>query len=70
MPPRRPGPDLASLASRLEAHTKVAARTILIDGATRAALGDGVAVERLGPITIRGKVEPVDVFSVNLGQKL
>jgi adenylate cyclase len=62
--------DTVNLASRLEAHTKVAARTILIDGATRDALGDRVTVELLGPVAIRGKASPVDVFSVSLGQKL
>ena len=62
--------DTVNLASRLESHTKVAGRTILIDGATRAALGDRVAVEPLGPVAIRGKAESVDVFSVNPGQKL
>ena len=35
--------DTVNLASRLEAHTKVAGRTILIDRATRAALGDRAA---------------------------
>jgi class 3 adenylate cyclase len=62
--------DTVNLASRLEAHTKVAGRTILIDGATRVALGDRVEVEPLGPVAIRGKAEPVEVYSVNLGQKL
>ena len=61
--------DTVNLASRLESHTKVAGRTILIDAATRAALSDGVEVESLGPIEIRGKVIPVEVYSVNLGQK-
>jgi adenylate cyclase len=62
--------DTVNLASRLEAHTKVAARTILIDGATREALGERVRVELLGPVAIRGKASSVDVFSVSLGQKL
>ena len=61
--------DTVNLASRLESHTKVAGRTILIDAATRAALSDGVEVESLGPIEVRGKVIPVEVHSVNLGQK-
>ena len=47
--------DTVNLASRLEAHTKVAARTILIDGATRAALGDRVEVEPLGPVADPGQ---------------
>ena len=62
--------DTVNLASRLEAHTKVAGRTILIDGATRAALSDRVGVELLGPVPIRGKAAPVEVYSVNLGQKV
>jgi len=62
--------DTVNLASRLEAHTKVAGRTILIDSATRAALSDRVGVELLGTVAIRGKAVPVEVHSVNLGQKL
>jgi class 3 adenylate cyclase len=61
--------DTVNLASRLEAHTKVAGRTILIDGATCAALSDRVEVEPLGPVAIRGKAVLVEVFSVGLGQK-
>ena len=33
--------DAVNLAARLEAHTKVAARPILIDGPTAAAVSDG-----------------------------
>ncbi len=62
--------DTVNLASRLEAHTKEAARPILIDSATRAALGDRVQVEQLGPVSIRGKAATVDVFAVGLGQKV
>jgi class 3 adenylate cyclase len=61
--------DTVNLASRLETQTKAAVRSILIDGATRSALGDRVEVESLGPVAIRGKALPVEVFSVNLGQK-
>jgi adenylate cyclase len=62
--------DTVNLASRLESHTKAAGRTILIDGATRAGLAENAKVESLGPVEIRGKAVPVDVFSVELGQKL
>ena len=55
--------DTVNLASRLEAHTKVAERAILIDAATRAGLRDSHAFEVLGPVAIRGKVQPVDVFA-------
>jgi class 3 adenylate cyclase len=60
--------DTVNLASRLEAHTKVAARAILIDGTTRAGLGGGVPIDALGPVTFRGKTTPIDVFSVNLAK--
>ena len=62
--------DTVNLASRLEAHTKVAQRAILIDGATRAALGDGFAVEALGAVPIHGKAAAVEVFAVSAAQML
>ena len=55
--------DTVNLAARLEAHTKVAGETILMDGATRAALGEKAAVTALGPVEIRGKAGPVEVFA-------
>jgi len=58
--------DTVNLASRLETHTKVAQRSILIDGATRAALGADVGVEALGPVQLKGKASSVDVFSVTI----
>jgi adenylate cyclase len=56
--------DTVNLAARLEAHTKVAGRAILIDEATRAALGDDVPAEPLGLTAFKGKAEPVAVFAV------
>jgi len=56
--------DTVNLASRLEAHTKTAMRSILIDGATRDALHAAVAVESLGPLTVRGKTQSVDLYAV------
>ena len=55
--------DTVNLAARLEAHTKVAGETILMDGATRAALGEKAAVTALGPVEIRGKAGAVEVFA-------
>jgi len=60
--------DTVNLASRLEAHTKEAERVILIDEATRAALRDGIDVEALGPLTVRGKTQAVDVFAVSVSE--
>ena len=56
--------DTVNLAARLEAHTKVALRAILVDAETCAALGDRIATERLGPVAFRGKALPVEVFAV------
>jgi adenylate cyclase len=56
--------DTVNLAARLEAHTKVALRAILIDDATRAALGEAAAVEALGAVPFRGKAALVEVFAV------
>jgi adenylate cyclase len=62
--------DTVNLAARLETHTKVAQRAILIDQATRSALSARITVELLGPVPFKGKATAVDVFSVDLGQKL
>ena len=59
-----PEPDTVNLAARLEAHTKVALRTILIDAATREALGDRLQIDCLGPVTFRGKAAPSEVFAL------
>jgi adenylate cyclase len=56
--------DIVNLAARLEAHTKVAARAILIDGATREALGDESRIEPLGPVLFNGKSVAVEVYAV------
>jgi class 3 adenylate cyclase len=61
--------DTVNTASRLEAHTKVAARAILIDGATRAALSERFAVEPLGAVPFKGKAAAVDVFAVDPARK-
>jgi adenylate cyclase len=53
-----------NLAARLEAHTKEAGRSILIDAATQAALGAGFATENLGPVTFKGKAAAVDCFAL------
>ncbi|HWI11404.1 MAG TPA: adenylate/guanylate cyclase domain-containing protein [Burkholderiaceae bacterium] len=56
--------DTVNLAARLEAHTKIAQRAILIDSATRAALGEQVACDALGTALFHGKAAPVEVFAV------
>jgi len=61
--------DPVNVAARLETHTKTAAVPILIDDATRAGLGGDIVVNALGPVSIRGKTQSVDVFVVPVGQK-
>jgi adenylate cyclase len=58
--------DIVNLAARLEAHTKVAQRAILIDQTTRSALSECMPVEPLGPVPLKGKAIAVDVFSVGV----
>ena len=62
--------DTVNLAARLEAHTKVAQRAILIDDATRAALGDAAPARGAGRrCRSRARRRPVEVFAVGPGQK-
>ena len=56
--------DTVNLAARLEAHTKEAARDILIDGATQTALSGRVPAESLGAVQFKGKGAAVPVFAV------
>jgi class 3 adenylate cyclase len=61
--------DIVNLAARLETHTKVAQRIILIDQATRSSLSERIAVEPLGPVPFKGKAAAVEVFAVDPGQR-
>ena len=60
--------DTVNLAARLESHTKVAGRTILIDRATRQGMGDRIPVEALGSVPLKGKALPVEIFAVAAGK--
>ncbi len=56
--------DVVNLAARLEAHTKVAQRPILVDAATRAALAGRIPTDALGAVNVKGKSAAVEVFAV------
>ncbi|MEH0167895.1 adenylate/guanylate cyclase domain-containing protein [Roseateles microcysteis] len=56
--------DTVNRAARLEACTKEAQRSVLIDGATREQLGAGFEIESLGPVHLKGKTQAVEVFAV------
>jgi class 3 adenylate cyclase len=61
--------DTVNLAARLESHTKVVGKPILIDGTTQNALGNGIKTDPEGLVQIKGKTVEVAVFSVPLDQK-
>jgi adenylate cyclase len=56
--------DTVNIAARLEAHTKVARRPILIDENTRVGLEDTIRVEPQGELLVKGKTAPVNVYAV------
>jgi adenylate cyclase len=56
--------DTVNLAARLEAHTKVAKRTILIDEATHACLAPGLACQALEAVQFKGKAASVAVYAL------
>jgi adenylate cyclase len=56
--------DTVNLAARLEAHTKVVDRPILIDENTRAGLNGEIRLEPQGELLLTGKTQPVNVYSV------
>jgi class 3 adenylate cyclase len=61
--------DTVNQAARLESHTKLAGKPILIDGATQAALGSRIKTDAEGLVQFKGKTVEVPVFSVPLNQK-
>jgi class 3 adenylate cyclase len=56
--------DTVNVAARLESHTKIVERPILIDEETRRGLDDGIAVEPQGEVLMKGKAEPINVYAV------
>jgi adenylate cyclase len=56
--------DTVNIAARLESHTKVVNRPILIDEHTRRGLDDVIAVEAQGELLVKGKTEPIQVYAV------
>lgn len=56
--------DTVNLAARIESHTKVVGRSILIDAETRASLPDSIELDLLGEVLFKGKSVPVQVYSV------
>jgi adenylate cyclase len=61
--------DTVQQAARLESHTKVVGKPILIDGATQSALGSTIITDAESPFVPKGKSVEIQVFSVPLNQK-
>jgi adenylate cyclase len=57
--------DTVNLASRIEKHTKVVGRPILIDQYTREGLSKEIKVEALGPVLFQGKQRETPIYAVN-----
>jgi adenylate cyclase len=57
--------DAVNVAARIEDHTKIAGRPILIDQYTSEGLTKDVRIEALGPVMFKGKQQPIDVFAVS-----
>lgn len=58
--------DTVNVAARLESHTKMVNRPILIDEHTRRGLDDVIAVETQGDLLMKGKTQPVKVYAVRV----
>ena len=56
--------DTVNLAKRIEDHTKVIQRPILIDQYTREGLPAEIEVEALGALLFTGKQQPIQTFAV------
>ena len=56
--------DTVNLAARLESHTKELGRSILIDEHTRDGLDGAIEVQPEGELMLKGKTQPVNVYSV------
>ena len=56
--------DTVNLAKRIEDHTKVVQRPILIDQYTREGLPAEIEVEALGALLFKGKQQPIQTFAV------
>jgi adenylate cyclase len=57
--------DTVNIAARIQDHTRVVDRPILIDQYTREGVSHDIHVESLGPMLFKGKQQPIHIFAVN-----
>lgn len=60
--------DTVNLAARLESHTKIVGKPILIDGTTHDSLVTDIKTESEGTYQLKGKAAKVAIYSVPLAQ--
>jgi adenylate cyclase len=58
--------DTVNLAKRIEDHTKVVERPILIDQYTSEGLPEDIRCESLGPVIYKGKQQAINTFAIKL----
>jgi class 3 adenylate cyclase len=58
--------DTVNVAARLESHTKVVNRPILINENTRRGLADEIVVEAHGELALKGKTQAIEVYAVQV----
>jgi class 3 adenylate cyclase len=56
--------DTVNLAARIESHTKVVEKPILIDRFTREKLSDAIKVADMGKVVFKGKHQAINIFRV------
>jgi len=57
--------DTVNLAARIQNHTKVAGKPVLLDQYTREGIPDQIQVEALGEVTFKGKQQSIHIYSVD-----
>jgi adenylate cyclase len=61
--------DTVNLAARLESHTKLVNKPILIESTTKAALSKTIKVESEGNYQLKGKTYEIQIFSIPINQQ-
>jgi class 3 adenylate cyclase len=62
--------DTVNLASRLQDHTKVVHEPIVIAESTRIGLPASIAIIPQGTVQVKGKTQPIQIYSVPLEQRI